>query len=142
MVSQTIIKALTSVQTYLVKIPGLSDEQVEQIKAIITKNTQPKIKGTGKKTGYILFSMTERKQLKEAGELEGLAFGDVARLLGKNWHESSHHNLRSIKMKFLIFCYSNHQFKSTPNHEHQQRPQNPFENWENPHRTTGCMQRM
>ena len=88
MVSQTMIKALNSVQAQLVKIPGLTDDQVEQIQAIITKNTQPKIKGTGKKTGYILFSMTERRRLKDAGELEGLAFGDVARLLGKNWRES------------------------------------------------------
>ena len=82
------IKALKSVQAQLVKIPGLTDEQVEQIQAIITKNTQPKIKGTGKKTGYILFSMTERKKLKEAGELDGLAFGEVARLLGKNWRDA------------------------------------------------------
>ena len=88
MVSQTMIKAFNSVQAQLVKIPGLTDEQVEQIQAIITKNTQPKIKGTGKKTGYILFSVAERKSLKAAGELDGLAFGDVARLLGKNWREA------------------------------------------------------
>jgi hypothetical protein len=89
MVSQTMIKALNSVQAQLIKIPGLSDEQVEQIQAIITKNTQPKIKGTGKKSGYILFSVTERKRLKDSGDLDGLAFGDVAKLLGKNWREAS-----------------------------------------------------
>ena len=89
MVSQTMIKALNSVQAQLIKIPGLSEEQVEQIQAIITKNTQPKIKGTGKKSGYILFSVAERKRLKEGGDLDGLAFGDVAKLLGKNWREAS-----------------------------------------------------
>ena len=89
MVSQTMIKALNSVQAQLIKIPGLSEEQVEQIQAIITKNTQPKIKGTGKKSGYILFSVAERKRLKEGGDLDGLAFGDVAKLLGKNWREST-----------------------------------------------------
>ena len=88
MVSQTIIKALNSVQAQLVKIPGLTEDQLEQIQAIIAKNTQPKIKGTGKKTGYILFSVEERKRLKDAGELDGLAFGDVAKLIGKNWRES------------------------------------------------------
>ena len=89
MVSQTMIKALNSVQAQLIKIPGLSEEQVEQIQAIITKNTQPKIKGTGKKSGYILFSVAERKRLKEGGDLDGLAFGDVAKLLGKNWREAT-----------------------------------------------------
>ncbi len=88
MVSQTIIKALNSVQAQLVKIPGLTEDQLEQIQAIITKNTQPKIKGTGKKTGYILFSVEERKRLKDAGNLDGLAFGDIAKLIGKNWRES------------------------------------------------------
>ena len=88
MVSQTTIKALNSVQAQLVKIPGLTEDQLEQIQAIIAKNTQPKIKGTGKKTGYILFSVEERKRLKDAGELDGLAFGDVAKLIGKNWRES------------------------------------------------------
>ena len=88
MVSQTTIKALNSVQAQLVKIPDLTEDQLEQIQAIITKNTQPKIKGTGKKTGYILFSVEERKRLKDAGELDGLAFGDVAKLIGKNWRES------------------------------------------------------
>ena len=83
------IKALNSVQAQLIKIPGLSEEQVEQIQAIISKNTQPKIKGTGKKSGYILFSVAERKRLKEGGDLDGLAFGDVAKLLGKNWREAS-----------------------------------------------------
>ena len=34
MVSQTMIKALNSVQAQLVKIPGLTDEQVEQIIAM------------------------------------------------------------------------------------------------------------
>ena len=89
MVSQTMIKALNSVQAQLIKIPGLSEEQVEQIQAIISKNTQPKIKGTGKKSGYILFSVAERKRLKDSGDLDGLAFGDVAKLLGKNWREAS-----------------------------------------------------
>ena len=89
MVSQTMIKALNSIQAQLIKIPGLSEEQVEQIQAIISKNTQPKIKGTGKKSGYILFSVAERKRLKDSGDLDGLAFGDVAKLLGKNWRESS-----------------------------------------------------
>ena len=89
MVSQTMIKALNSVQAQLIKIPGLSEEQVEQIQAIITKNTQPKIKGTGKKSGYILFSVDERKRLKGTGELDGLAFGDVAKLLGKKWREAT-----------------------------------------------------
>jgi hypothetical protein len=88
MVSQTTIKALNSVQAQLIKIPGLTEDQLEQIQAIIAKNTQPKIKGTGKKTGYILFSVEERKRLKDAGELDGLAFGDVAKLIGKNWRES------------------------------------------------------
>ena len=88
MVSQTIIKALNSVQAQLVKIPGLTEDQLEQIQAIIAKNTQPKIKGTGKKTGYILFSVEERKRLKDAGELDGLAFGDIAKLIGKNWREA------------------------------------------------------
>lgn len=88
MVSQTMIKALNSVQAQLIKIPGLSEEQVEQIQAIISKNTQPKIKGTGKKSGYILFSLAERKRLKDSGYLDGLAFGDVAKLLGKNWREA------------------------------------------------------
>jgi hypothetical protein len=88
MVSQTTIKALNSVQAQLVKIPGLTEDQLEQIQAIITKNTQPKIKGTGKKTGYILFSVEERKRLKDAGELDGLAFGEVAKLIGKNWREA------------------------------------------------------
>ena len=88
MVSHTTIKALNSVQAQLVKIPGLTEDQLEQIQAIIAKNTQPKIKGTGKKTGYILFSVEERKRLKDAGELDGLAFGDVAKLIGKNWRES------------------------------------------------------
>ena len=89
MVSQTMIKALNSVQAQLINIPGLSEEQVEQIQAIISKNTQPKIKGTGKKSGYILFSVAERKRLKDSGDLDGLAFGDVAKLLGKNWREAS-----------------------------------------------------
>jgi len=88
MVSQTILKALNSVQAQLIKIPGLTEDQLEQIQAIIAKNTQPKIKGTGKKTGYILFSVEERKRLKDAGQLDGLAFGDVAKLIGKNWRES------------------------------------------------------
>ena len=88
MVSQTTIKALNSVQAQLVKIPGLTEDQLEQIQAIITKNTQPKIKGTGKKTGYILFSVEERKRLKNEGELDGLAFGEVAKLIGKNWREA------------------------------------------------------
>ena len=88
MVSQTTIKALNSVQAQLVKIPGLTEDQLEQIQAIIAKNTQPKIKGTGKKTGYILFSVEERRRLKDAGELDGLAFGDIAKLIGKNWRES------------------------------------------------------
>ena len=89
MVSQTVIKALNNIQAQLIKIAGLGEDQLGQIRAIISNNTQPKIKGMGKKTGYILFSMTERKMLKENGELEGLSFGDVARLLGKNWRESS-----------------------------------------------------
>ena len=88
MVSQTTIKALNSVQAQLIKIPGLTEDQLEQIQAIIAKNIQPKIKGTGKKTGYILFSVEERKRLKDTGELDGLAFGDVAKLIGKNWRES------------------------------------------------------
>jgi len=37
MVSQTVIKALN------IEDPGLSDEQVEQIKAIITKNTHSRV---------------------------------------------------------------------------------------------------
>ncbi len=88
MVSQTTIKALNSVQAQLIKIPGLTEDQLEQIQAIITKNTQPKIKGTGKKTGYILFSVEERKRLKDAGDLDGLTFGEVAKLIGKNWREA------------------------------------------------------
>jgi hypothetical protein len=88
MVSQTTIKALNSVQTQLVKIPGLTEDQLEQIQAIIANHTQPKIKGTGKKTGYLLFSVEERKRLKNEGELDGLAFGDIAKLIGKNWRES------------------------------------------------------
>jgi len=88
MVSQTTIKALNSVQAQLIKIPGLTEDQLEQIQAIIAKQTQPKIKGTGKKTGYILFSVEERKRLKDAGELDGLAFGEVAKLIGKNWREA------------------------------------------------------
>ena len=88
MVSQTTIKALNSVQAQLIKIPGLTEDQFNQIQAIIANHTQPKIKGTGKKTGYLLFSVEERKRLKNEGELDGLAFGDIAKLIGKNWREA------------------------------------------------------
>ena len=88
MVSQTTIKALNSVQAQLIKIPGLTEDQFNQIQAIITNHTQPKIKGTGKKTGYLLFSVEERKRLKDEGELDGMAFGDIAKLIGKNWREA------------------------------------------------------
>ena len=94
MVSQTVIKLLNIVETELTKIKRLTEDQISAIQEIIAKQTKPN--WSCRRSGYILFSMSERKRLKEAGELEGLAFGDVSRLLGKNWRGSS----QEIKAKW------------------------------------------